>query len=447
MANPGRQRLAWIRTRAPLLLLLSVVALGYWLSTRYTIQADWTWRQRGSLTSTSIAVLEQLSGPIAVQAFVRQDKLLRARIEALLERYRRYKPDLVLEYVNPDLHPRMARELGIRSHGQLLVGYDGRSERLDQLSEPAMTALLQRLGTDSKRPLQFLSGHGERAPLGAANFDLGDLGTQLRDQGYDISVINPVADSRPPEPDAVLVIAGPSSDLLGGEIAQIGEHIDRGGNLMWLLDPDPPATLKPLLSALDLQILPGVVVDATTRMFGIEDPAFALITRYPPHPVTKGLEVVTLFPQAVGLETIDSGKWQVIPVLQTLQRSWTETGPVSGQIKYDPADGERAGPITIGVALTRERPEGGEQRILVVGDGDFLANNYLGNGGNLELGLNAIRWLSDNDQGVNVILQTAPDRQLQLSERALVGLSVLFLMVAPLALAGVGVLVWWRRRQ
>ena len=33
-------------------------------------------------------------------------------------------------------------------------------------------------------------------------------------------------------------------------------------------------------------------------------------------------------------------------------------------------------------------------RIVVVGDSDFLSNTYLGNGANLEWGLNSLNWLS-----------------------------------------------------
>ena len=48
---------------------------------------------------------------------------------------------------------------------------------------------------------------------------------------------------------------------------------------------------------------------------------------------------------------------------------------------------DTAGPVQIAVALERLREEK-LQRIVVVGSGHFLANMYLGNGGNLDLGIN-----------------------------------------------------------
>jgi ABC-type uncharacterized transport system involved in gliding motility auxiliary subunit len=105
-----------------------------------------------------------------------------------------------------------------------------------------------------------------------------------------------------------------------------------------------------------------------------------------------------------------------------------------------------AGPLTIGVALERE-VNGKEQRILVIGDGDFLSNAFLGNGGNLDLGINLIRWLSSDDQLLNIPARTAQDTRLELSPvmGALIGIG--FLLVLPILFLGAGVVIWLRRRN
>ena len=40
--------------------------------------------------------------------------------------------------------------------------------------------------------------------------------------------------------------------------------------------------------------------------------------------------------------------------------------------------------------------------LAIVGDGDFLSNAYLGNAGNLELGLRLLRWLSREDRMLKI---------------------------------------------
>jgi ABC-type uncharacterized transport system involved in gliding motility auxiliary subunit len=85
--------------------------------------------------------------------------------------------------------------------------------------------------------------------------------------------------------------------------------------------------------------------------------------------------------------------------------------------------------------------------VAIVGDGDFLSNAFLGNGGNLDLGLNLINWLSSDDELIAIPARTAPDTQLILSDTAVLVIGVGFLALLPLGLALTGVLVWYRRRR
>jgi ABC-type uncharacterized transport system involved in gliding motility auxiliary subunit len=85
--------------------------------------------------------------------------------------------------------------------------------------------------------------------------------------------------------------------------------------------------------------------------------------------------------------------------------------------------------------------------MIVIGDGDFLSNAYLGNGGNLNLGLNIIHWLSQNEQFINVPAKTARDRALNLSPTASGAIALGFLFLLPIVLIGAGALIWFKRRR
>ena len=87
------------------------------------------------------------------------------------------------------------------------------------------------------------------------------------------------------------------------------------------------------------------------------------------------------------------------------------------------------------------------QRAVVIADGDFLSNGFLGLGGNLQLGVNIINWLAADDQFVTIPARTVPDATLQLSPTASVLISVGFLFVMPVLLLGAGISVWYRRRR
>ena len=86
------------------------------------------------------------------------------------------------------------------------------------------------------------------------------------------------------------------------------------------------------------------------------------------------------------------------------------------------------------------------QRIVVMGDGDFLSNAYLGNGGNLELGLNIISWLSYDDTLIALPAKFGAVQSFNLSRTGALILAIGSLFVAPALLFATGFVIWCRRR-
>ena len=265
------------------------------------------------------------------------------------------------------------------------------------------------------------------------------------------------AEARVPTETAALVIAGPRLPLLPGAVEALLEYVRQGGHLLWLREPDEPASLQPLATALGVTTLSGVVVDADAPGLGIKNPAFIAIADYGPHLITAALRAPALLPQAVALDVRPAEDWTAAVLLESQSRSWTETGPLDGPMRFDPNSAERSGPLTVGVALVRPRlgavPDSSppaaarQQRIVVIGDGDFLSNTYLGNGANLELGLNIFNWLTLNEAPILISPRAAPDPNLNLSEGALALIAAVFLIGLPGTLLASGGLIWFRRRR
>ena len=448
-----------LRFQHLLFLLLFGLVLGLlaWLSTRYSIQADWTANGRNTLSEPSQVLLARLSEPVRVTAFARDNPTLRDAIRRLVERYRQHKPDLTLTFVNPDLSPDRVRELGVTLDGELYVEYRGRGEKVQQLSEQALTLTLQRLSRQQDRPVLFLAGHGERNPSGIANFDVGTFGRELEKIGIRLHSVDLSKERAIPSANAALVIAGPQQALPPDQVQLMLDDVARGGNLLWLLEPDDPSGLQALAAVLGIDVLPGTVVDPDTARLGIKNPAFIPVVDYGPHPITESLRTPTLLPQAVALEVRASADWRSAVLLESQSGSWTETGPLDGSIQFDPNTAERSGPLTVGVALFRPRPAtttgaddplvSPQQRIVVIGDGDFLSNTYLGNGANLELGLNIMNWLTLDDAPILVRPKTVPDPSLDLSDGTLALIAAIFLVALPAGFLACGWLVWFYRRR
>ncbi|HWP94886.1 MAG TPA: GldG family protein [Gammaproteobacteria bacterium] len=473
MLVTGKTRLS-LRIQNALFVVLALALAGLlaWLSTRYVIKADWTAGNRNSLSEPSVKLLASLDQPIRITAFASEREGLRESIESLVERYRAVKADITLEFVNPELEPQRVRELGITTDGELVIEYGGRSEHLTGFGESQLTNLLQRLARSTERWLAFVEGHGERDPQGQANFDLGAFGRELERKGFKIHRLNLTETPAIPDNTAVLVIAGPQTDFLPGEVKLLRDYVARGGNLLWLAEPGGTHGLDALAADLGVSFLRGMLVDPNTRMLGLDDPALVLVPEYPYHPITQNFRYLTLFPYATALEVKTPEGWQAQALLETLPRTWQETGKLEGAVSYDAKQGDREGPLALGYALTRavkppapepagndEKKKGGqdaaaedeararEQRVVVIGDGDFLANTYLGNSGNLDLGLNIINWLSHDDAFIAVHAKSAPDVTLALSPSATLLISTTFLLVLPALLLGSGFAIWWRRRR
>ena len=105
-----------------------------------------------------------------------------------------------------------------------------------------------------------------------------------------------------PDDINLLVIADPRVPLLSGEVSLLNNYVKQGRNLLWLSEPGNDAGLAPLAETLGIEFLPGIIVDATTQLFGIDNPAFAIIPNYPMHPITREITSLTLYPEATAIE-------------------------------------------------------------------------------------------------------------------------------------------------
>jgi ABC-type uncharacterized transport system involved in gliding motility auxiliary subunit len=429
------------------LLLALAVGLAGWLCNRYQWSWDWSDNARNSLTQTSQQLLSKLEKPLVITSFTPDRRELRQPTREVVERYQRYRPDIQLKFVDPAQHPALTRELGIRVTGEMRLEYGGRSENLQQIDEQSLSNAIQRLVRQGQKWIVSLQGHGERRFDGQANHDLEGFGTELTRKGFRVQSLDLASTPQLPDNTGFLVIAGPRRPFLPREVQLLLDYLRGGGNLLWLTEPGERHGLELLAREIGLRILPGTVVDANGAELGLEDPAIALVPRYPAHPATDHFELITLFPQAAALEPDGTeGDWKATPLLQTLARSWNETGPIRGNVGRDAEQGEKAGPLTIGIAFSRPRDQG-EQRLLVIGDGDFLTNAFLGNGGNLDLGLNLVRWLTGDDRLIDIQAKTSRDLSLSLPPLAGAIIGLGFLFALPLGLAAGGALVWWRRRN
>ena len=429
-----------MKLRHRLLPLLTLVTLGLilYLGQRHNIQWDWSQSGRNQLHPQSQALLQHLDGPLRITAFVPDHPVQRAAIRQLLEKYKERHAATEFVFIDPSQHPEQARKLGIQHTPQLLVQYRGREELVPRANEQLLTSAIARLGLEDRGWILGLRGHGEASLLGQRNFDLGSFGKLLKDKGYRISELNLADTGQIPENVHLLVLASPATSLSGPETELLQNWIQQGGALLWLADGEHPPGLA---ETLGLDFLPGTVVDAAAAELAIDNPTVAVGRPAPESPLATHLDVPVLMPGARAIRPRADTAWKAHPLLQTGPRSWNETGTLKGSISRDASAGEERGPLTLALALERNR-----QRVVVSGDGDFPSNSIIGNGANREFALAMVHWLMDNDRLIDIPAFTPVDRQLRWSPARAALIAALFLAGLPLLLAGAGLFITWRRR-
>ncbi|MFZ5555141.1 MAG: GldG family protein [Pseudomonadota bacterium] len=449
MNDPNRRarwrRASWLTVA----LLVAAALLVGWIAQGQRVKWDLTQNARHTLSPQSREVVAAIEGPVQVSVFAtRSDPELgdvRGRVRDFLARYQRAKPDLEVEFVDPEREPKRTRDAGIQQNGEMIVAYGERSERFSPfaLNEQSFTNLLVRLARRGERLVAHLDGHGERKLTGAANHDLGDFGRRLTATGFGLLPLNLAIAQDVPANAALLVIASPQAELLPGEVDKIVGYVKRGGNLLWLMEPDTLAGLEPLAERLGLQPSPGLVVDPAAEEMRIPL-TWALASGYAYHAAVRGFELLTVFPMSRALSANEDSGWRATPLVEAAARGWVEAGPLEGTPDFDPRR-DAAGPATVVMGLERTQNER-EQRVVVAGGGSFLANAFLGNGANLDLGLRLFNWLGGDERLVTIQPKAARDASLALTRPQAVAVTLGWMVVMPALLLLAAIVAWWRRR-
>ena len=435
------------------ILLICVIGLAAWLSTRYSQTIDLSFGQRNTLTEPTQQLLKSLDEPVNFIAYLSDDKTeLQAGMRKLVAKYQQFKPDTTLEIIDPNLNPVRAKADNVLSEGRVLIQLGDRSEKLSSVDESTVANTLQRLLRNAVPRIIVLEGHQERSPFDDTSSGLSKLRERLADRGFRLQPHAILKTQSIPDDSSFVLIASPRTPYLPTEAEVIKQYLKDGGNLLWLTEPDTLAGLEPVLEQLGLRILKGTLLDgnqALQDMLGIKHPAVIPVIQYE-HPLLKDMQSPTLFPFAgvieVNPETITN--WQYSPMLITGESSWLESGELTGEVTPDYAAGDKPGPLSIGMSLSREANDK-QQRVIVLGDSDFMLNQFIGagNGGNLELSNKLFDWLSQSDDLLKIKTARAPDTELKMPGNSLNILAMVFLFGLPLLLVTIGTVRWWIRRR
>lgn len=421
-------------------LLLACLVLAARVGERYSWQLDLTTTRHHSLTPAATAALEQIGAGLEIVAFVPDYPIQRAQLEGLLAPYLGHPTGPRLRYVDPLQRPDEADALGARREGEIHLRVGDRREVVVEPSRTQIDAALNRLALRGERWIVSLTGHGER-PIDGSPGGLGRFAERAEQLGYRIVSLDPRRIDRFPDNSGILLVAAPDQPLDERTKALVNGYLADGGRLLWLSGDQA----DPFAQSLGIRHLPGRVVDADAARFGLESPVNAIVDRLPSELLPQAPRQPAVLYQAAALEYEAIVGWHRVATLQSSAASWNETGGLQGRIRRDPEAGERAGPLTVGIALEADDGEAAPARVVYLGSPHLLTNAQLGRGANAEVALGLLRWLSDNPQ--LSVDRDAPDLDVRWSPAVGIGLAMGLMGALPLGYLVTGLLFRARRRR
>ena len=493
-SDDGRHAYGTLAGTSIVLVFAIVVALNYVLA-RQNKRWDLTAAQQYSLSDQTRRVLGSLTAPIRVIVFDREPNFPRYRDR--LDEYAYQSSQVTIDYIDVDKQPLLARQYEVQSYGTIVFDYAGRVERVLSDAEQDLTNGLIKVVEGEEQTVYFLQGHGEKEPTGSDGDGYSTVTAALGLDNFEIESLVLAQQRGVPEDATVLIVAGPRTDLLPGEVEALRVYLDRGGKLLVLIDPPndsearEPDGLLGLLREWGIEPGTDVVVDSSgLGQFIGADASVPVVASYPFHPITDRFNLMTAYPLVRSVSatpgTTDGRVPQ--PFLETSAQSWAEADIdelLTGQVELNEEAGDRPGPVTIGMAVSAPAPsaepavtdvdaEGDETdtaddetaaendetaaedeaadasppetRLVVIGDSDFATNGVVGIPGNRDMFLNTVNWLAQQENLISIRAREPEDRRLTLTADAQRRLFWLSLLLVPGFVFGTGIYTWARRR-
>jgi ABC-type uncharacterized transport system involved in gliding motility auxiliary subunit len=240
--------------------------------------------------------------------------------------------------------------------------------------------------------------------------------------------------------------------------------------------------LEALLEGYGIEIRNDLVVDPSQQL-PFYDLSSVYLTDFAQHPVTTGLEgLAVLLPITRSVAAAESAGdatdgLEVTPLIETSSEGWGETA-LEQLLAGDPIDVDEAdtsGPVSVALAASAAAPPSQppasapdaagasseassdgdgqtaagppEQRLVIIGDSDFLADGHVANAGNLTLAVNTFLWLTEREASLGIPPRSMTASSLYLSAGQLAAVAWTVFIIMPGLVIIIGVIVWRRRRH
>jgi ABC-type uncharacterized transport system involved in gliding motility auxiliary subunit len=434
---------------------LAVVTVANVLADRYDKSYDTTANKRYSLSDQTIKVVKGLKQDLTITYFAQDSQFGTAKDK--LDMYANLSPKVHIVYVDPDKKPLVATQAGFKNLNTAIVQIGANKNEAKSLSEEDLTGAIIRDLKNTARTVCFVSGSGEHLIDDSGRSGYSRLKELIAKDDYQGKSIDLLQKAEVPGDCTVVVVGGPRGDYQQPEVDALKKYVEDGGRALILLDPPlkigrdevgDNSALTALLESWGVTLNKDLILDFNPvgQLAGL-GPQVALVTRYDSHPIVNEMKgTATGFPLSRSLDTKSGDKTTVEKLFDSSDSSLATTKLDSDRI--DPSDPKnKKGPLTIAAAGTyKTGKENSQGRFVVVGSSLWAANSFLPFNGNRDLALNAMNWLSSDEDLISIRPKEPEDRKLTMTRSQVRWVGITSLLLIPLLVISTGLSVWWRRR-
>lgn len=434
---------------------------GNLLVARHPWRYDATENKIHTLTPKTEALLSGLQDPVEILAFLEPGDPARKDLELLLGRYAARSAQLTWKLVDAEREPQLADQLGVRRQGTVVARARGNTAQAEPdaggIGEGTVSNLILKVTRPGPKTLYFLTGHGEPGLDDASEAEgLGRLAKALEGETFVARPLLLAGSASVPDDAVALLAVGPRKPLFPQEAAQISAYLERGGRVLFLLDPGVDAGVAGVLADYRITLGDDMIVDQQeVPLFGARLGLNPIVGDFLPHPVTRRFQERIVLLQARSVDVATEGGITGVEahaIAETGRESWAEHAyremERTGSVAQDPEDAP--GPIAVAAASSIEATEGNDgagSRLVVVGDSDFAINANLDAFFNREFLLRVVEWLAGRDDLVAEGPHGLRPSRLEMTESDFRTLFRLGVLLLPEVLLIFGIAVWRRRRS
>lgn len=442
-----------------LAVVIGVLGAVNFLANRYNKSFDATSNKRYSLSEQTQKIVSGLKQEVTVSYFDETKNFPSAK--DLLDRYNNLSPKLKVDMVDPFKKPQLAKQYGITQTGTIILQAGAKREEAHALSEEEITSALVRLLKTGERTACFTTGAGEHSVDDTTNSSYAGLKQLVEKNNYKTQVINLIEKPEVPAACTMIIVGGPKVEYPQPVVDAMKKYVEDGGRALFLTDPPlktgketvaENTALLGMLAGWGVTAQSDLVLD-TSGLGGLYGmgPEVALATKYETHPIVRDMKrTATAFPLVRSLEVKPTDKTSAEKLVSTSDNSIAATNlnAASGEIAMPKGDTKSYTVAAAGTYRTGKQKDNNnvEGRFVVAGSSDWISNYALGFGGNRDLVMNMVNWLSNDEDLISIRPKDPEDRRIQLTGGQMLLVRLVSQFVIPLVVIIFGIMVWWRRR-